>query len=130
MIKQIKRNLKKKTKKYSRSGIVHVNSTFNNTIINITDNQGNTLFWSSAGESGFKSAKKSTPFAAQLTAEKVARKAYENGLRTVRIFLTGPGRGRETAVRTLKGCGLQILTLKDTTPLPHNGCRPPKRRRI
>jgi len=130
MVKQKNKPANKKTKKQIKSGVVHINSTFNNTIINITDNQGNTLFWSSAGESGFKGAKKSTPFAAQLTAEKVAIKAYEQGVRTVKVLLNGPGRGRETAIRTLQGCGLKILTLKDITPLPHNGCRPPKRRRV
>jgi small subunit ribosomal protein S11 len=130
MVKQGKRFSAKKTKKVVRSGIVHINSTFNNTIVNITDKQGNTICWASAGSSGFKGAKKSTPFAAQSTAEKVATIAYEQGMREAEIVITGPGSGRETAIRALQGCGLQVLVLKDKTPVPHNGCRPPKKRRV
>jgi small subunit ribosomal protein S11 len=130
MVKQVKRFSAKKTKKVVTSGVVHINSTFNNTIVNITDKQGNTLYWASAGGSGFKGAKKSTPFAAQSTAEKVATIAYEQGMRQAEVVITGPGSGRETAIRALQGCGLQILVLKDKTPVPHNGCRPPKKRRV
>jgi small subunit ribosomal protein S11 len=130
MVKQIKRFSGKKTKKVVTSGVVHINSTFNNTIVNITDKQGNTICWGSAGGSGFKGAKKSTPFAAQSTAEKVATIAYEQGMREAEIIITGPGSGRETAIRALQGCGLQVLVLKDKTPVPHNGCRPPKKRRV
>jgi small subunit ribosomal protein S11 len=130
MVIQGKRFSAKKTKKVVTSGIVHINSTFNNTIVNITDKQGNTICWASAGGSGFKGAKKSTPFAAQSTAEKVATIAYEQGMREAEIVITGPGSGRETAIRALQGCGLQVLVLKDKTPVPHNGCRPPKKRRV
>lgn len=130
MVKQLKRFSAKKTKKAVTSGVVHINSTFNNTIVNITDKQGNTICWGSAGGSGFKGAKKSTPFAAQSTAEKVATIAYEQGMRQAEVVITGPGSGRETAIRALQGCGLQVLVLKDKTPVPHNGCRPPKKRRV
>jgi small subunit ribosomal protein S11 len=130
MVKQVKRFSAKKTKKAVTTCVVHINSTFNNTIVNITDKQGNTLYWASAGGSGFKGAKKSTPFAAQSTAEKVATIAYEQGMRQAEVVITGPGSGRETAIRALQGCGLQILVLKDKTPVPHNGCRPPKKRRV
>ena len=101
-----------------------------NTIVNITDQQGNTLFWASAGGSGFKGAKKGTPFAAQSAAEKVATIAYEQGMRQAEVVVSGPGSGRETAIRALQGCGLQVLVIKDITPVPHNGCRPPKKRRV
>ena len=111
-------------------GVVNIKSTFNNTIINITDQQGNTLFWGSSGSGGFKGAKKGTPFASQFAAEKVATVAYEQGMRKVVVVVNGPGSGRETAIRTLKGCGFQILVIKDVTPVPHNGCRPPKKRRV
>jgi small subunit ribosomal protein S11 len=130
MVKQLKRFSGKKSKKTISTGVVHIKSTFNNTIVNLTDHQGNTLFWASAGGSGFKGAKKSTPFAAQSTAEKVATIAYEQGMREAEIVITGPGSGRETAIRALQGCGLQVLVLKDKTPVPHNGCRPPKKRRV
>lgn len=130
MVKQIKRFSGKKVKKTINSGIVHINATFNNTILNITDKQGNTLFWASAGGSGFKGAKKGTPFAAQSAAEKVATVAYEQGMRKAEVVVNGPGSGRETAIRALEGCGLQVLVIKDITPIPHNGCRPPKRRRV
>ena len=130
MVKQGKRFSAKKTKKVVTSGIVHINSTFNNTIVNITDKQGNTICWASAGGSGFKGAKKGTPFAAQSAAEKAGSLAYEQGMRQTEVVVSGPGSGRETAIRALQGCGLEILLIKDITPVPHNGCRPPKKRRV
>jgi len=120
----------KKSKKTLNSGVVHIKSTFNNTIVNITDKQGNTLFWASAGGCGFKGAKKGTPFAAQSAAEKVATIAYERGMRQAEVVVSGPGSGRETAIRALQGFGLQVSVIKDSTPVPHNGCRPPKKRRV
>jgi small subunit ribosomal protein S11 len=130
MVKQIKRFSGKKSKKTITNGVVHIKSTFNNTIVNITDSQGNTLFWASAGGSGFKGAKKGTPFAAQSAAEKVGTIAYEQGMRQTEVIVSGPGSGRETAIRALQGCGLQVSVIKDITPVPHNGCRPPKKRRV
>ena len=130
MVKQVKRFSGKKTKKSVTSGVVHINSTFNNTIVNITDKQGNTICWASAGGSGFKGAKKGTPFAAQSAAEKAGSLAYEQGMRQTEVIVSGPGSGRETAIRALQGCGLEILLIKDITPVPHNGCRPPKKRRV
>jgi small subunit ribosomal protein S11 len=130
MIKQTKRFSSSKSKKVKAAGLVHIRSTFNNTIVNITDKQGNTLFWSSAGACGFKGAKKSTPFAAQSVAEKVASLAFDSGMRQAEVVICGPGNGRDTAIRALQGCGLEILLIKDITPVPHNGCRPPKRRRV
>ena len=130
MVKQLKRFSTKKTKKITTSGTVHIKSTFNNTIVNITDQQGNTMFWASAGGSGFKGAKKGTPFAAQTAAEKVGSLAYDQGMRQAQVLVSGPGSGRETAIRALQGCGLEILVIKDITPVPHNGCRPPKKRRV
>lgn len=130
MVKQLKRVSNKKSKKTITIGTVHIKATFNNTIVNITDKQGNTLFWASAGASGFKGAKKSTPFAAQTAAEKVATLAYDQGMRQAEVLVSGPGSGRETAIRALQGCGLEILVIKDITPVPHNGCRPPKKRRV
>ena len=130
MVKQIKRFSNKKSKNKITSGVVHIKSTFNNTIVNITDKQGNTLYWASAGGSGFKGAKKSTPFAAQSAAEKVATIAYEQGMRQADVVVSGPGSGRENAIRALYGCCLQISVIKDITPVPHNGCRPPKKRRV
>lgn len=127
MVKQSKRSYGKKVVLF---GVVNIKSTFNNTIVNITDQQGNTLFWGSSGNGGFKGAKKGTPFASQFAAEKVATVAYEQGMRKVVVVVNGPGSGRETAIRTLKGCGFQILVIKDVTPVPHNGCRPPKKRRV
>ncbi len=121
----------KKGKKNVASGIVFINSTFNNTIVTITDQAGNALAWGSAGTSGFKGSKKSTPFAAQIAADTAARKAMENaGLQRVEVRVSGPGAGRETAVRALQLAGLQITNIADTTPLPHNGCRPCKPRRV
>ena len=130
MVKEIKRFSSKKSKKITTSGVVHIKSTFNNTIVNVTDKQGNTLYWASAGGSGFKGAKKSTPFAAQSAAEKVATIVYEQGMRQAEVVVSGPGSGRETAIRALQGCGIQVLVIKDITPVPHNGCRPPKKRRV
>jgi small subunit ribosomal protein S11 len=121
---------KKKTKKNVATGIAHIQSTFNNTVVTITDVNGNTVAWSSAGSRGFKGSRKSTPFAAQLAAEEAARRAMEHGMRTVAIFVKGPGAGRESAVRALHTVGLKIANIRDVTPIPHNGCRPPKRRRV
>jgi small subunit ribosomal protein S11 len=121
---------RKKEKKNIANGIVHIQATFNNTIVTITDKQGNTISWSSAGSLDFRGAKKSTPFAAQVTAEDAARKAIEHGLREVDVFVKGPGGGRESAIRTLQVAGLKINMIKDVTPIPHNGCRPRKRRRV
>ena len=130
MIKQVKRFASKKSKKTVGTGVVHIKSTFNNTIVNITDKSGNTLFWASAGGCGFKGAKKSTPFAAQSAAEKVGSMAFEQGMRQAEVIISGPGNGRETAIRALQGCGLEVLRIRDITPVPHNGCRPPKKRRV
>lgn len=130
MVKEIKKNIVKKQKKNIYNGITHIKSTFNNTIINITDVNGNTVAWASAGQVGFKGAKKATPFAAQTTAEKAGKQALENGMRQIEIRINGPGSGRETAIRALQAIGLKITTIKDITPIPHNGCRPPKRRRV
>lgn len=130
MVKQLKRFSSKKTKKIASSGVVHIKSTFNNTIVNITDKTGNTLVWASAGGSGFKGAKKGTPFAAQSAAEKAASQAYDQGMRQAEVIVSGPGSGRETAIRAIQGCGLEVLLIKDSTPVPHNGCRPPKKRRV
>jgi len=125
-----KTRTKKKEKKNIASGIAHIQSTFNNTIITITDKHGNAISWSSAGSLDFKGAKKSTPFAAQVTAEDAAKKAMEHGLREVDVYVKGPGAGRESAIRTLQAVGLKINLIKDVTPIPHNGCRPRKRRRV
>lgn len=130
MVKQIKRFTSKKSKKAPSLGVAHVKSTFNNTIVNITDKQGNTLFWASAGGCGFKGSKKSTPFAAQSAAEKVGALAFDQGMRQAEVIISGPGNGRETAIRALQTCGLEVLLIKDITPVPHNGCRPPKKRRV
>jgi small subunit ribosomal protein S11 len=112
-------------------GVVHIQSTFNNTIVTITDTKGNTISWASAGKLGmFKGSRKSTPFAAQLAAENAARRAMEHGLRRVEVLVKGPGSGRETAIRALQAVGIEVTLIKDVTPLPHNGCRPPKRRRV
>ena len=111
-------------------GHAHIHSTFNNTLVTITDLSGNTLAWGSAGQSGMKGSRKSTPYAAQITAEIAARKALENGMRTLEVFVKGPGAGREAAIRSLQANGLQVSAITDVTPIPHNGCRPPKRRRV
>ena len=121
---------KKKERKFDAVGIAHISSTFNNTIVTITDLQGNTLSWASAGNVGFKGSRKSTPFAAQLAAEKAARQAQEHGLQKVDVFVKGPGSGRETAIRSLAAAGLEVAGIQDVTPVPHNGCRPRKRRRV
>ena len=121
---------KKKTKKNISSGIAHINSTFNNTIITITDTTGNTISWSSSGNKGFKGSRKSTPFAAQLAAEEAGKKAMEHGMKHVEVVIKGPGNGRESAIRALGSTGLNITVIKDITPSPHNGCRPSKRRRV
>ena len=120
---------KKKIKRSYTKGVAHIHATFNNTIVTITDPQGNVIAWSSAGALGYKGAKKSTPFAAQLAAEAAGKTAYDQGLRTVDVEVKGPGAGRESAVRALTVVGLQVLSIEDTTPIPHNGCRPPKRPR-
>ena len=121
---------KKKTKKNISSGIAYVYSTFNNTIISIADEGGNVVSWSSAGAKGFKGSRKSTPYAAQVAADDAGAKAFEQGLRTLTVQVKGPGSGRETALRSLQSIGFKILSIKDTTPIPHNGARPPKRRRV
>lgn len=121
---------KKKVKKNVQSGIAHIQSTFNNTLITITDVSGNSLCWSSAGSQGFKGSRKSTPFAAQVAAEECAKKAMEHGIRQLSIYVKGPGSGRESAVRALQAQGIKITLIRDVTPVPHNGCRPPKRRRV
>lgn len=120
---------KKKIKRSFTKGVAHIHSTFNNTIVTITDTQGNVIAWSSAGALGYKGAKKATPFAAQLAAQAAAKTAFDQGLRQVDVEVKGPGAGRESAVRALASVGLQVLSIEDTTPIPHNGCRPPKRPR-
>lgn len=122
--------IKKRERKNISAGVVHVNASFNNTIVTVTDMQGNTISWSSAGSHGFKGSRKSTPYAAQVTADAAARKAQEHGLKTVMVEVNGPGTGRESALRALQAVGLLVTSIKDVTPVPHNGCRPPKRRRV
>jgi small subunit ribosomal protein S11 len=126
----VKKAAKKKVKKNVQSGIAHIQSTFNNTVITITDVGGNALAWSSAGSQGFKGSRKSTPFAAQVAAEDCARKAMDHGVRNVSVYVKGPGSGRESAMRALTAAGIRINMIKDVTPVPHNGCRSPKRRRV
>lgn len=121
---------KKREFKNVGSGIAHIHSSFNNTIVTMTDNQGSTIAWASAGNLGFKGSKKSTPFAAQMAAEAVARKSMEHGMKSAEVYVKGPGAGREAAIRSLQAAGLEITLIKDVTPIPHNGCRPPKRRRV
>ncbi len=121
---------KKKKVRNITKGVVHITASFNNTVITVTDPQGNAICWSSAGAAGFKGSKKSTPFAAQRASEMAAKKAMENGLKEVEVFVNGPGSGRESAIRALQAAGLRVTAIKDVTPLPHNGCRPPKRRRV
>lgn len=125
-----KHKTKKKAVKNVPNGIAHIVATFNNTIITITDRQGNAICWSSSGNAGFKGSKKSTPFAAQMVAESAAKKAISHGMRDVEVRVKGPGAGRESAIRSLQQAGLNINVIKDVTPIPHNGCRPPKRRRV
>ncbi len=121
---------KKKERKNISNGVAHIQATFNNTIITITDPVGNVIAWSTAGAKGFKGSRKSTPFAAQIAAEDCAKKAQEHGMRTVEVYVKGPGSGRESALRALQAAGFTISFIKDVTPIPHNGCRPPKRRRV
>ena len=121
---------KRRERKNIERGAVHIQSTFNNTIVTITDTQGNAISWASAGEMGFRGSKKSTPFAAQTAAEKAANAAKEHGLKSVEVYVKGPGAGREAAIRALQACGLEVKMIKDVTPIPHTGCRPPKRRRV
>ncbi len=121
---------KRREKKNIEKGAAHIRSTYNNTIITLTDVNGNAISWASAGEMGFKGSKKSTPFAAQTAAETAAKLAVEQGLKSVEVFVKGPGQGRESAIRALQTAGLEITMIKDVTPIPHNGCRPPKRRRV
>ena len=130
MVKAAKKTGKKQEKKNITEGVAHIQSTFNNTIITITDLSGNVIAWSSAGMQGFKGSRKSTPFAAQMAAEDAVKKAKEHGLRTVQVYVKGPGSGRESALRSLQVAGLKITLIRDVTPIPHNGCRPPKRRRV
>jgi len=122
--------LRRRERKNITAGTAHVNATFNNTMITITDAQGNTIAWSSSGSQGFKGSRKSTPYAAQVAAEDAGRKAMEHGMRKVDVFVKGPGSGRETAIRSLQATGLEVGSIQDMTPVPHNGCRPPKRRRV
>lgn len=130
MAVKTKKSNPRKQKKNITSGVVHINSTFNNTIVTITDSIGNTISWSSAGSVGFKGARKGTPYAAQTAAEKASVAAIEQGLQRVAVLIKGTGSGRETSVRALEAMGLDIVSIKDITPVPHNGCRPPKRRRV
>jgi small subunit ribosomal protein S11 len=130
MAKAVRKTGKKKEKKNITDGIAHIQSTFNNTIVTITDLSGNVIAWSSSGLQGFKGSRKSTPFAAQMAAEDVVRKAKEQGMRRVQVYIKGPGSGRESALRSLQIAGLTITLIRDVTPVPHNGCRPPKRRRV
>jgi small subunit ribosomal protein S11 len=127
---KVQRVAKKRVKKNVLNGVAHISATFNNTIITITDPQGATVSWSSAGARGFKHSRKSTPFAAQVAAEDAARKAVDHGMKSVTVFLRGPGSGRESALRALQAAGLKVQLIRDVTPIPHNGCRPPKRRRV
>jgi len=121
---------KRRVKKNIETGIAHIRSTFNNTIVMITDTQGNAIAWSSAGSLGFKGSRKSTPFAAQMAAETAAKGAVDNGMKTLEVTVKGPGAGREAAIRSLQAAGLEVTAIVDVTPVPHNGCRPPKRRRV
>ncbi len=125
-----KRRTKKKDKNFGPLGVAHIKATFNNTIVTITDKQGNTVSWASSGKVGFKGSRKSTPFAAQTAAETAAKEAIALGIQRVEILVKGPGVGREAAVRSLQAAGLDVTAIKDVTPIPHNGCRPPKRRRV
>jgi small subunit ribosomal protein S11 len=121
---------KGKERKNVSNGVAHIHASFNNTIVTITDTAGNVLTWSSAGNKGFKGSRKSTPFASQLAAETAAKKAMEHGMKQVEVYVKGPGTGRESAIRAIQAAGLEIVAIKDVTPIPHNGCRPPKRRRV
>ncbi len=126
----VKAKSKRKEKKHVETGAAHIRSTFNNTIVTITDTNGNTISWASAGGLGFKGSRKSTPFAAQMAAEQAAKAAIDQGMRSADVFVKGPGAGREAAIRALQAAGIEVSSIKDVTPIPHNGCRPPKRRRV
>ncbi len=130
MVKKKVTRSKKREKKNVERGVAHIKSTFNNTFISITDVDGNSISWSSAGNVGFKGSRKSTPFAAQLAAETAAKVAMDHGMRQLEVYVKGPGAGREAAIRSLQAAGLEVNAIKDVTPIPHNGCRPPKRRRV
>ena len=130
MAVQAKRSRKRREKKNIERGCAHIRSTFNNTIVTITDTQGNALSWASSGGLGFRGSRKSTPFASQMAAETAAKAAMEHGLKTVEVYVKGPGAGREAAIRALQTAGLEVSMIKDVTPIPHNGCRPPKKRRV
>lgn len=130
MSKPVRKTGKRKEKKNITEGVAHIQSTFNNTIVTITDLNGNVIAWASAGMQGFKGSRKSTPFAAQMAAEDAVKKAKEHGMRSVQVYVKGPGSGRESALRSLQLAGLNISLIRDVTPIPHNGCRPPKRRRV
>ena len=130
MAVQAKRSRKRREKKNIERGCAHIRSTFNNTIVTITDTQGNALSWASSGGLGFRGSRKSTPFASQMAAETAAKAAMEHGLKTVEVYVKGPGSGRESAIRALQTAGLEVSMIKDVTPIPHNGCRPPKKRRV
>jgi small subunit ribosomal protein S11 len=128
--KKVKKGRRRKDKKNIEHGCAHINSTFNNSIVTLTDKVGNSISWSSAGALGFKGSKKGTPFASQMAAETAAKVAMEHGLKSIEVYVKGPGAGREAAIRSLQAAGLEITLIKDVTPIPHNGCRPPKRRRV
>lgn len=130
MARRVKRTRKKRERKNVERGVAHIKSTFNNTIITISDTKGNSISWSSAGTVGFKGSRKSTPYAAQMAAEAAAREAMGHGMKEVEVYVKGPGAGREAAIRSLQAAGLEVSLIKDVTPIPHNGCRPPKRRRV
>jgi small subunit ribosomal protein S11 len=130
MAQKVTQKIRRRERKNITSGVVHISSTFNNTVITIADAQGNTIAWSSAGVTGFKGSRKSTPYAAQLAAEDASKKAQEHGLKTVEVYVNGPGSGRESALRALQGSGFTVTAINDVTPVPHNGCRPSKRRRV
>ena len=130
MAKTKKFKSRKKIVRHVAEGVAHILATFNNTQVTITDKTGNVLYWASCGSCGFSGSKKSTPFAAQITAENAAKRAVESGMKTVQVFVKGPGSGRESAIRAIQAAGLSISLIKDVTPIPHNGCRPPKRRRV
>jgi small subunit ribosomal protein S11 len=128
--KKVAARPKRKERKNIEYGVAHIRSTFNNTIVTITDQKGNAISWASAGGMGFKGSRKSTPFAAQMAAEQAAKAAMEHGMKQIEVFVKGPGSGREAAIRSLQAAGLEVNLIKDVTPIPHNGCRPPKRRRV
>ncbi|MCK5244333.1 MAG: 30S ribosomal protein S11 [Deltaproteobacteria bacterium] len=130
MAKATRRGTKKQVKKFVQNGVAHIQSTFNNTIVTITDQSGNVISWASAGMQGFKGSRKSTPFAAQLAAQDAAKKAMEHGMKNIDVYVKGPGAGREAALRSLQSAGLNVQLIRDVTSIPHNGCRPPKRRRV